>query len=476
MNRGVLISILLLSTVAIVIAAPVYAGVVITEIMYDLDGTDTGREWIEIQNTGSSQIDLTGWKFFEANTNHGITAANPQAFLLPAGAYAVIADNIEKFLVDWPSFSGVLFDSAFSLSNTSEAISIRNSELLDVDSVTYSSGLGANGDGNSLQRVNSEWAAALPTPGAGPINKTASEDQSAGTQNTNEPQTSSGGPVVMADSASKLKAHAGEDRTVLAGAEAAFAASAEGFTEDSVNKAGFFWNFGDGYAAAGKNIAHVFTYPGTYSVLLNVSFSGDSASDSAKITVVENPAVISEVKPGSFLEIYNNSARKIDFSGFGVGLDTLKPFYFPAGTFLSPYAYLALNSELLGFQIAQNGTLKLFYPNNKIVFSSVYPQLALGDSESLNFMDGNWFAAKATPGEKNTAPSKSKTIQAAGNSQAKAVENPKPNSETAVASVINIEHPGGGGFLKGIYFWLLLGLGAGILAGLGVILGKRYLA
>ena len=457
-------------------AMPAYASVVITEIMYDLEGTDTGREWIEIQNTGSAQIDLTGWKLFEASTNHGIAAANPQTFVLLAGAYAVIADNIEKFLLDWPGFSGTIFDSAFSLSNAGETLILRDAELADKESVVYSSDWGANGDGKSLQKVGNEWVAALPAPGEGPVNQAFSEDPGTGASNNNAQQISSGGPVTMADSASKLKAHAGEDRAVLAGAEVGFSASAEGFTEDSINNARFLWNFGDGYVGEGKNAAHVFVYPGVYSVLLNVLFAGDSASDFAQITAVENPVVISEIKPGAFLEIYNNSPRKIDFSGFGAQISDAKPFHFLPGTFLPPYAYLALNSDLLGFQITQNGTLKLLYPNNQILFSSVYPQLALGDAESLNFANGNWFAAKATPGAKNAAPSKSKTVQAEGSSQAKTAENSKPNSETAAASVINIEHPGGGGFLKGNYLWLLSGLGAGILAGLGVILGKRYLA
>ena len=88
----------------------------ITEIMYDLPGSDSGREWIEVYNAGASDIDLSLFKFFEANTNHGLAPAGSS--ILSAGALAVIADNPEKFSIDWPSYNGLIFDSSFSLSNT----------------------------------------------------------------------------------------------------------------------------------------------------------------------------------------------------------------------------------------------------------------------------------------------------------------------------------------------------------------------
>ena len=146
----------------------VFASVRINEIMYDLkEGSDTGREWVEIFNSGSEVVDLTGWRFYEAETNHKINLfRETNTFLLPAGGYAIIADDPNKFLIDWSNFSGVVLDSSFSLSNTGETITLRNGELVDIDNVTYSSGWGANGDGNSLQNVNGTWVAQAPTPGA----------------------------------------------------------------------------------------------------------------------------------------------------------------------------------------------------------------------------------------------------------------------------------------------------------------------
>ena len=45
----------------------------INEIMYNPPGTDTDLEWIELYNNDTTAIDITGWKFYEADTNHRLT-------------------------------------------------------------------------------------------------------------------------------------------------------------------------------------------------------------------------------------------------------------------------------------------------------------------------------------------------------------------------------------------------------------------
>src|SRR3989344_4276863 len=140
------------------------AQVLISEIMYDAPGADTGREWIEIENTSASPISLTGWKLNEQSVNHMLTVSQGTSTLL-GGAFAIIASDPEKFRTDWPHFSGTIFDSSFSLSNTGETFSLRNNTSAFVDQISYYSSQGASGDGESLQRVGGSWAASSPTPG-----------------------------------------------------------------------------------------------------------------------------------------------------------------------------------------------------------------------------------------------------------------------------------------------------------------------
>jgi hypothetical protein len=102
------------------------AGIVINEIMYDPSGADTTHEWLELFNKGGTGVDLTGWKFWEASTNHGLTLVQGSWNMPPAG-YAVIVQDGTTFLADRPAFSGTVLDSTFSLVNSGgERLAMRN--------------------------------------------------------------------------------------------------------------------------------------------------------------------------------------------------------------------------------------------------------------------------------------------------------------------------------------------------------------
>ena len=153
-----------------IICVPIFAHaqVVITEIMYDLtQGPDGGREWIEVFNAGNSPVKLTDFRVVESGKSHKITAEAGDDFVA-AGTYVVIADNAGKFKIDFPAYSGRLFDSAFSLSNSGETIGIADSGGKSIDSVSYNNS-SANGTGDSLQRNPSStlFAAGIPSPGEG---------------------------------------------------------------------------------------------------------------------------------------------------------------------------------------------------------------------------------------------------------------------------------------------------------------------
>ncbi len=156
----------ILALLLLLVPANVSADLVISEIMYDPSGADTGREWFEVTNTGSEAIDVSQLKFFENGTQHSLVLARGSAFLGP-NAYAVVAQTPEKFLVDWPGFSGTLFDSSWSsLSNSGEALAFKDPKGALLAAVSYRGGVMASGDGNALARVGNAWRALKPTPGA----------------------------------------------------------------------------------------------------------------------------------------------------------------------------------------------------------------------------------------------------------------------------------------------------------------------
>lgn len=319
------------------LAFPAYAfaQIIITEIMYDVPGTDTGREWIEVKNSGSEVVDLGLWKLFEANVAHKISAAaNSVAAgsILPAGGYAIIADNPDKFLTDNPGFSGLLLDSAFSLSSAGETLAARNPEGVDVDTVAYSPEWGAGGDGFSLQKTNSGvWISAAPTIGL-PTSTSQSEtppiDDSAGA--SNESESSTGAPQASGN----LSAHenqavenrspdivefevtSGRNRIGIVGSPLEFEAKVRKIkgTDSPIEHR---WSFGDGSSAYGPVASHAYAFPGRYNVVLNSRALDARAVSRISVDIFEADISISSASAG-VVEIWNRGERETNIGGMSL--------------------------------------------------------------------------------------------------------------------------------------------------------------
>lgn len=158
-----------ISSLLLVFALPgkVFAQIQITEIMYDAPGADTGREWIEITNTGGEPVDIGKYKLLESDTNHGLVLVSGSK-VLAGGASAVIASDAKKFAADFPAYAGTLFDSAFALVNTGEQLVFKTASTTPLDAVLYAPTVGADGEGGSLHLRGSDFIAALPNPGVYP--------------------------------------------------------------------------------------------------------------------------------------------------------------------------------------------------------------------------------------------------------------------------------------------------------------------
>lgn len=275
--------------------------VIITEIMYDLDGSDSGREWIEIFNKGNQSADLTGLKLYENDTNHSLSVVKGNGNLAD-GAYAVISDNTEKFLEDWPDYSGLLMDSVFSLKNDGEIISIKSGDN-KLDEISYSSESGAAGNGNSLQLIDNVWQESEPTPGAENKISAAVDNQAPSAFFVSRPPE------------------------VFVGDNVNFDASP---SEDLDGQIVYFeWDFGDGSSATSVEplIEHVFSRKGSFEVKLTV-FDDENAFDIATSSISAQSKeadgiVISEIQAGTnngaedeFVELYNPTDEEIDLAGW----------------------------------------------------------------------------------------------------------------------------------------------------------------
>lgn len=331
-------------------AVPVsgWAQMVMTEIMYDVPGTDSGREWVEVRNGGSGSIDLSSWKLFEANVSHKITATGVSQ--VAPGGYAIIADSPEKFMSDNPNFSGLLFDSAFSLSAEGEALVLRDATGGDVDSVLYDPMIGAKGDGMSLQRTaDGRWVSAVPTPGS--MNTAVQSEVVSSVDDVDsnfESNSNEGGGISASQDAQASSAHSsqvlantladsvdfevtsGRTRLGLVDTALEFRAVVRkgASATSSIDHA---WSMGDGSVRHGTVINHTYQFPGSYSVVLNSSSRASSAVSRVTVRITE-PQISIIGLTNQYVEIENRGSFEINIGGwsfqtedgrFIVGTDTM---------------------------------------------------------------------------------------------------------------------------------------------------------
>lgn len=310
---------------------------VITEIMYNASGTDDGREWIEIRNDGASAASLDDVRFLEGGTNHRLTFARGSA-ALAAGTYAVIADDANQFLLDYPSFVGTLFDSSFSLSNDGEALAFTfNGSTFH--SVIYASSTGASGDGDSLQLINGVWQASVPTPGAANVAASASSggnspsggESATSTATSSSPTSGFGAWHVVISEVQTAGADAGDefielynptDATVdLSAWSLQYAGASASVTSSTVSKKNFlatssiaaksFYLVGRGLDAGGED-----GYRGTTAAdMTHRTFSLSGAAAGAKLFLVPTTTPISSETDLMILDVFDYTSTTVPGAG-----------------------------------------------------------------------------------------------------------------------------------------------------------------
>lgn len=114
--------------------------IVITEIC-STGCASSGYQWIEIFNKGEAVVDLENWKFWEADTNHGLNIApssTEQDFLINPGEYAVITQNDLYFFENNSNVTSTVLDSSWgTLNKSGEEIGLKDSDGDITEQFTY---------------------------------------------------------------------------------------------------------------------------------------------------------------------------------------------------------------------------------------------------------------------------------------------------------------------------------------------------
>lgn len=145
------------------------SAVIINEIMYNPTQNENYNEWVELFNPSGSSVSLEGWALCNNNIVPGYVDKSgnlhqESGSILESHAYAVITDGgsgtevYANFNVDPASIAVHVDGSSLcgGLTNAGRTIELKNQGQI-VDSVTYSSSLGANGNGKSLEKSGGQW-------------------------------------------------------------------------------------------------------------------------------------------------------------------------------------------------------------------------------------------------------------------------------------------------------------------------------
>jgi hypothetical protein len=127
----------------------------ISEIMYSPEGSDEGREWVEVVNLSSTSIKIfggkKGWRFNDGS-NHLFEETE---VILNPNEVLIIAQNKQKFLSEHPSFRGKIIEvKNMSLRNEKGIISIFDENKNLRAFREYSSTCGGNGNSYSIIFIN----------------------------------------------------------------------------------------------------------------------------------------------------------------------------------------------------------------------------------------------------------------------------------------------------------------------------------
>lgn len=106
--------------------------VVINEVLYDPDGSDTGYEWIELYNNSNLIVNLQDWTIEKAGTSFGLVYTFPNINIEPNG-FLLIG---EEFVPDTDLTSSLVFQNGGS---ESDGIRLTSADGLYTDTILYDS-------------------------------------------------------------------------------------------------------------------------------------------------------------------------------------------------------------------------------------------------------------------------------------------------------------------------------------------------
>lgn len=356
-----------------------HAAVIFSEVAWMGAAESANYEWIELHNDGAA-VDVTGWE-----VRDGMNLNIELAGVIPAGSYAVLERTSDDSA---PGTAFLVYTGA--LVNTGATLSLVRNDGSIEDQVSggedWQNIGGDNVSKETAQYTSGGWVTAAATPGRG---ITAAEVEAAAAVPEEKKTTThytSGGPLIKAE-ASEPVVLTLPDVTLQLAVKAQsvgyvhqpikLSAEASGIGDTLIDSLQYEWNFGDGTVAAGKEVVHVYDYPGTYVVTVYGGYKRQEQVARFEVTIL--PIMLSlTTNAGEDVQVNNDSPYEIDISGYVV--EGAREFTFPPRTILLPGQTITLSHKKLG----SSERMVAVYDTERAVVASFVPGsvTALGKSDS----------------------------------------------------------------------------------------------
>ena len=420
--------------VAVSFPAAALAQVVINEVLFDPSGSDTGLEWVELYNASDGAMNLSGWQLYPDGIGYFYF---PEDFSVPAKGYVAVnlrasGQNSETNLYHSATTSNMgnssgslaLFSGEPRGSDTIKSF-VRyhkpgSSERKTWESSAVEAGLWRTGDFIDIGSMAEGVSVGLTSDGVAAGFKQAWEFFSSATKGTGNSQASNNEPpdanqtsttTSSANTAPlyvipRLDVDIETPTAGVIGAPHRFAGYAFGSDKKPVvGNVRFLWNFNDGTVAEGPAVTHIFRFPGSYTVSLNVNTGSGAIGHAIRdVNMTANAVFFSEALAGigGFVELENRGREMIDLSGWLIDDQTGRSFTIPLGTKIRGGNLIVFPNRITGLAATATSSKILTLRFGNMTAADTLAFLDASGMLATAAGGGSFSTAAPTPGAKNS--------------------------------------------------------------------------
>ncbi len=420
--------ILILSALFILPTGFIESAVFINEVQIK----PTEERFVELYNSGSSEVDLTGWYLQRKTaTAESFGSLVSKKYFenknIPAKGFFVISRT-----------SGGQTDIVFDTLTLTESntIQLKNSNQEVVSSISWgdvSGSLVSNpGEGKSINRDGNDWIIGEPTKGEENTKEESDDSDEEDDEEDEDKDKEKENNIIL-----KISSKIIIPKTIISGIPFLLGSEIKSNKGGTYHVGKFVWNFGNGDSYQLKDSSpfnYTYEYDGEY--LLSLSYYNNvfdelpEASANLKVKVIPAEILISSIGSyqNPYVEIENKTNYDIPLSGWIITAGN-KNFVFPNETFILAKNKIKISPKITGFSGGDISRVSITSPN--LIINSIYPAKEVSNAKPITRISTN--------NEVSVNKKEGKIAMVTTEEEAKKVEPINLNLLTASAGGIDLE-------------------------------------